>query len=107
MDKRTSRAFRPSCPSPLEERLAPGNFLSDLGEGFTSLGRRIADPYVRLGNRIAGVDTTPPRNPTFTTTQIRRWTVIARVVSGEMSAPPPPSSPFAPPPPPPMMPDAS
>lgn len=104
MDKRTSRAFRPGHPSPLEDRLAPGNFLGDLGDTFTSLGRRIADPYVQLGNRIAGVDTTPRRSPTYSATQIRRWTVIARVVSGEMSAPPHSMPPLAPPPPP-MMPD--
>ena len=107
MRQRTSRAFRPFAPSPLEDRLTPGGFFGDVGDAFTSLGRSIADPYVRLGQRIAGVDTSIPRNPTFTSTQLRRWTVISRVVSGEMSPPPPqlPHSPVAfptPPPPPPM-----
>ena len=107
MDKRSKRAFRPGHPTPLEERLAPGNFLGDLGDAFVSLGRRISDPYVRLGRSIAGVNSTPrPRNPTYTSMQIRRWTVIARVVSGELTPPQPTSiTPLISQPPP--MPDAS
>lgn len=102
MPKRTSRSFRPAAPSPLEERLAP-SFLGGIGQAFSSVGRAIADPYVRLGNRIAGIDeSSKPRTPTFSA-QIRRWTVIARVVSGEVAAPaappvvvPPPATATAP-----------
>lgn len=96
MGKRTSRGFRPGPPQGLEERLAPGNFLGDLGDSFTRLGRSIAEPYVRLGNRIIGEDMTPSRHPTFTSLQIRRWTVIARVVSGEVTAPAVPHGPHGP-----------
>ena len=97
MDKRTSRTFRPIGPALLEERLAPGNFLGSVGDAFSSIGKSIARPYVNLSNRITGANTHRPVTPTYTASTIRRWTVIAQVVSGEISAPPP--SPIAPPPP--------
>jgi hypothetical protein len=105
MAKRTSRAFRPCSPTSLEGRVTPGGgFLGNLGDTFSSLGRHIAEPYVRLGNRIIGEDMTPPRHPTYSAFQIRRWTVIARVVSGELAAPRLPMNPLLAPPA--MMPDA-